>query len=145
MMNAVPPARRPRWMIVDDDSAVLALTEKIARRVTDLEIECFRAPEDALAAFEAEPDVFKFVITDLDMPGMSGLDLCACLRAMSPTLKVLLVTANDSLTEEEIAHKGFCGVVHKPFSVAVLETALKAAAGKSCGHGCGSASTLAKV
>jgi hypothetical protein len=58
---------------------------------------------------------------------------------------VLLVTANDSLSEEEIAHKGFCGIVHKPYSVVVLETALKAALAKCCGQNCGSTSTLTKV
>jgi CheY-like chemotaxis protein len=113
---------------------VLTLLQKLATRVTDAEIECFRAAQDALAAFEAQPNAFSLVLTDLDMPEMTGLQLCALLRAMSPKLKVLFVTANESLSGEAALHKGFCGVIRKPFSITELESALVAAMEKkNCG------------
>ncbi len=114
-------------MIVDDDRDVLMVLQKIAARVSDAEIECFRNSQDALAAFEATPGGFDFVMTDFDMPGMDGLELCGLLRAMAPGLKVLLVTASNAIAGEEIVKSGFCGIVRKPFQIPTLVSALVAA------------------
>jgi len=104
-----------RWMIVDDSEEILSLMCDIIARFSDVEIKCFSSPQNALAAFEAEPAAFEFVITDLEMPGMSGLELSSRLRAFSPSLKILLATGSEILSNEEAMQKGFCGLLRKPF------------------------------
>jgi len=118
---------RPRWMIVDDDRDILSLIHDIVARFSDVDVECFNSPRDAVTAFEAKPDAFEFVITDLEMPDMSGIELCHRLRALSPSLKILLSTGSEMLSDEEAVQKGFCGLLHKPFPLAALQHALEPA------------------
>ena len=118
---------RPRWMIVDDDRDILSLIRDIVARFGNVDVECFNSPQDALAAFEAEPGAFDFVITDLEMPGMSGIELSRHLRALSPSLRILLSTGSEILSDEEAAQKGFCGLLRKPFPLAALQNALEPA------------------
>ena len=116
-------------MIVDDDRETLLLLQKIATRFTDAEIECHRSPQAALASFEALPGGYEFVITDLEMPGLNGLELCRLFRTLAPSLKILLVTGAGARTATlaELVGMGFCGVVEKPFSIPALESALVSA------------------
>jgi CheY-like chemotaxis protein len=125
---------RPRWMIVDDDRDILSLIRDIVARFCNVDIECFNSPQDALAAFEAEPGAFEFVITDLEMPGMSGIELSRHLRALSPSLKILLSTGSEILSDEEAVQKGFCGLLRKPFPLAALQNALEPATLKFSQH-----------
>ena len=85
---------KARWMIVDDDADILYLLSHLAAQMTDAEIGCFSSPQEAVAAFAEAPDKFQFVITDLEMPGMDGIQLCRRLRAISPGIKVLLSTGS---------------------------------------------------
>ena len=113
-----------RWMIVDDSEEILSLMRDIIARFSDVEIKCFSSPQNALAAVQAEPEAFEFVITDLEMPGMSGLELSSRLRAFSPSLKILLATGSEILSNEEAMQKGFCGLLRKQFPFAALQQAL---------------------
>jgi CheY-like chemotaxis protein len=119
--------RRPRWMIVDDNQDILSLVRDIIARFSDVDVECFNSPQAALAVFEAEPDAFEFVITDLEMPDMSGIELCRRLRVFSPSLKILLSTGSEIISDEEAVQKGFCGLLRKPFPFAALQHALEPA------------------
>jgi CheY-like chemotaxis protein len=125
---------QPRWMIVDDDRDILSLIHDIVARFSDVDIECFNSPQDAFIAFEAEPGAFEFVITDLEMPGMSGIELCRRLRAFSPSLKILLSTGNEMMSDEEAMQKGFCSLLRKPFPLAALQHALEPATLKYSQH-----------
>lgn len=117
----------PRWMIVDDNEKMLSLLREIVSLISGTKVECFCVPEEALAAFAAEPDAFTLVITDFEMPGMDGGELCRRLHELRPSLKVLLATGSGSLSLEEAAQNGFCGMVHKPFAMTALQSALDTA------------------
>ena len=116
-----------RWMIVDDNEEILSLMEAIAGRLGGAAVECFNSPKAALAAFRAAPEKFSLVITDLEMPGMSGLEFCRELHEVSPAQKILLSTGSEILTDAQAAQNGFCGLLHKPFPFASLQRALGAA------------------
>jgi CheY-like chemotaxis protein len=120
-------AARPRCMIVDDNEEILLLMRDIVAQFSDAEIVCFNSPHAALASFAAVPEAVDFVITDLEMPGMSGIELAERLRKLSPSLKILLATGSEILTDDEASEKGFCGLLHKPFPFAALQRALAAA------------------
>ena len=114
----------PRWMIIDDNEEILSLMREIAAQFTNAEILCFNSPQAAVKAFESVPEEFELVITDFEMPLMSGLELCRRLIAISPAAKILLATGSGIISEEAAEHEGFCGLLHKPFPFEVLQRAL---------------------
>lgn len=129
MKNEAPPdttikaeasAARARWMVVDDDEGVRDLLAAVleARGVAD--VARFSSASEALAAFIAAPDEFQFVITDLDMPGMNGIELCRQLRALAPQLKIMLTSGNLAASADGAKRCGFCGMIAKPFPTAEL-------------------------
>jgi len=114
-------------MVVDDDREILSLIREIVGCFSNVEVECFHSPQEALAAFESRPGAFQLVITDLEMPEMSGIELCHHLRALTPSLKILLSTGSELLSDEEAVEVGFCGLLRKPFTLATLQNVLEAA------------------
>lgn len=83
-----------RVLVVDDDPHICSA---VARALVQLEIEVNTAPsgESALAAIAAEQP--NLVLTDMRMPGMSGLDLLRLLHERAPDLLVIMMTAHDDL------------------------------------------------
>src|SRR5882762_7545987 len=76
--------------LIDDDSAVLdSLQLYFARR--NVQTACFESAEALLAALDhgAEPDC---IVSDVRMPGMSGLDLVRRLNARRSIAPVILIT-----------------------------------------------------
>lgn len=118
---------RTRWMVVDDDESILQFVALLLAGLTDARICCFRSAAAALRAFTAAPDAYELVLTDLEMPGMSGIDLCRQLRARAPRLLILLATGAGLVTREEARRFGFCNLLHKPFPLVALRNALAAA------------------
>lgn len=118
---------RQRWMVVDDNKDILILMRSIIPHCVDVDIQCFHSPHAALAAFTSAPKAFDLVITDLEMPDMSGLELSRRLWKLSPSIKVLLSTGSEILTGTEARQKGFCGMLRKPFLIASLRRVLEAA------------------
>lgn len=113
-MNSLPTPKNRRWMLVDDDKNVLIFIQEIISRFGGIETECFESPYAALAAFTIDPDKFELVITDLEMPGMDGVELCHHLLKLKPDTKILLSTGSAAVTETFAARAGFCGLLHKP-------------------------------
>jgi len=103
-----------RVLVVDDDPGMrdgMALSLKRAGFIT----EQAKSGEDALRM--TRPGAFDAVVTDLRMIGMDGLQLTARLKALDPTLPVLLVTAFGSLdTAREAMRLGAFDYLSKPFS-----------------------------
>jgi YesN/AraC family two-component response regulator len=79
--------------------------------------------EQALKLFA--DNAFDLVMTDHAMPGMTGAQLAAELRALAPSVRVILATGYADLEEETAS-----GVprLSKPFSLADLEAAVAGAA-----------------
>ena len=126
--------RRPHWMLVDDDQMNLSLMGRLLRHYCEAEVECFRDSQDALAAFESAPDAFDLIVTDLQMPGMDGVELCRRMHSVSPPVKILLATGSGDVTVESATRAGFCGVLRKPFLVGALLGALEVATRRQPTH-----------
>ena len=121
------PVGRARWMVVDDDDSVRDFLACVLEMRGVADVSSFRSAGEALAAFSATPDQFQFVITDLDMPGMNGIELCRRLQAVSPQLKVVLATGNGAANEAGARLCGFAGLLAKPFPVAEIWRTVEAA------------------
>ncbi len=59
--------------------------------------------QDALLAFQADPDSFDLVITDMTMPKMTGLELTKQLFSIRPDLPIILATGFSELINEDKA------------------------------------------
>ncbi|MDH3621843.1 MAG: response regulator, partial [Gammaproteobacteria bacterium] len=80
--------------IVDDDQSVRWVLEK-ALKQADMETRSFERAEHLLEAIgESKPDV---LITDVRMPGMSGIALLERLRGSCPDLPIIVITAHSDL------------------------------------------------
>ena len=108
---------RPRWMLVDDNRAALEMLGRMLSFITEAEVCLFDSPTAAVAAFYAEPHRYEMVITDFDMPGMCGPELCHALRSLVANVPVILMTGNDCLSEAEARQEGFNGFLRKPFTL----------------------------
>jgi CheY-like chemotaxis protein len=122
--NATGAGKAARWMVVDDNRDILELLRAMLEQFHGGTVECFHSPQAALAAFAAAPDAYEVVITDFEMPGMDGLELCRRMRALAARLKIFLATGSGFFTEAAARHAGFCGLLNKPFPFGALQTAL---------------------
>lgn len=83
-----------RVLVVDDDPDVAELTRMIIMRRTGCEVRVLNEPSTVSAVVtEFRPDV---VVTDIEMPGMTGLALLGVLRQQQPGLPVVIMTAHPS-------------------------------------------------
>jgi two-component system response regulator HydG len=88
--GAVEPSK---ILVVDDDPAMVAL---IANRLrAQYDVRGTTSTDEALALLAAER--WHAVLTDLNMPGMSGLDLCKRIVEAWPDVPVVVLTAHGSL------------------------------------------------
>jgi LmbE family N-acetylglucosaminyl deacetylase/CheY-like chemotaxis protein len=84
-----------RVLVVDDDPDVALYTSTVLERRGGCEVRAITNPTLARAAVdEFRPDV---VVTDIEMPGMTGLQLIEQLRADQPGLPVIVMTAHVSV------------------------------------------------
>lgn len=82
---------------------------------------------DAYAALEAlEKGGFDLLITDLGMPGISGLDLAGVVHETYPQMPIALVTGwGVQLTQDELSSKGIRAVLPKPFHLKEVKALVK--------------------
>lgn len=128
--TGLPPVRprpRPRWLVVDDDEGVLGFLAALLETLGLAEVQRFNHPAAALAALAAAPDRCQLVITDLEMPGMNGIELCRRMRRVVPQLKIVLATGSCAVNEAGARCCGFIGLLNKPFPAADLWRTLSAA------------------
>ncbi len=93
---------KPIW-IVDDDQSIRFVLEKALGR-EQLPVRSFANPREVLAALDDdEPQV---LVSDIRMPGGSGLDLLAKVKERLPGLPVIIMTAYSDLDSAVSAFQG---------------------------------------
>jgi PAS domain S-box-containing protein len=112
-----PRGRGERILYVDDEEALVTLVTRLLTR-QGFEVRGFTRGEEALAALAAAPQDFDLVITDLNMPGTSGLELARQVLQRFPGLPVAVTSGY--LTDDlrgDAARLGVCEVIYKPNTV----------------------------
>ncbi|SPC13695.1 nitrogen regulation protein NR(I) [Cupriavidus taiwanensis] len=105
---------KPIW-IVDDDQSIRWVLEKALARESLLS-RSFTNVRDALAALEEDQP--QVLISDIRMPGGSGLDLLQAIKARHPGLPVIVMTAYSDLDSAVAAFQGGAfEYLAKPFDV----------------------------
>ena len=105
---------KPIW-IVDDDASIRWVLEKALAR-ENLETRSFANARDALAAFET--DTPQVLVSDIRMPGESGIDLLQAVKARHPGLPVIIITAFSDLDSAVASFQGGAfDYLAKPFDI----------------------------
>jgi CheY-like chemotaxis protein len=107
-----------RILVVDDDESVaFFLRESVAQLNPEYQVETAGSGEDALGQLEAGQS-YDLVITDLRLPGLSGLELIRYLRRVSPGTRTILITAfgSERIATEARRLKVY-RYITKPFSM----------------------------
>ena len=127
MINHNEQQSRRTILVVDDDPDILKLMA-MRLRAAGYDTISVSNGEAALAHIALNsPDL---VITDLRMPGMDGLSLFNAIRAIKPSIPVIIVTAHGSQVEALNAiQRGVFDFLTKPFDnkylLQQIETALR--------------------
>jgi DNA-binding NtrC family response regulator len=114
--------KKHKILIVDDDNLMkLAVAESL--ELCGYDIRAVDNGSDALALFKK--DKFHLVITDMRMPGMTGMDVLKGIKDLSSKTPVILITAYGTVsTAVEAMKAGAAEFIMKPFSLDDLESSV---------------------
>ena len=114
-----------RIVLVDDHPVVLDGYRTLLMRQPGFQV-CAMAGSAAEAVAAVEREHPQLVITDLTMPGRSGLDLIKDLAALDPELKILVISMHDeTLWAERVLKAGARGYLMKDSDSATVVTAAR--------------------
>lgn len=110
-------------LVVDDEPDMrIALTHALSH--SGYSVEGASSGLEALEKFEA--DKFSLIITDVKMPGMSGIEVLGKVKKRSPKIPVIMITAYGTINDAvEAMQEGASDYILKPFSTEILEAAIK--------------------
>jgi len=114
----------PGRILVIDDEPQITRALRAALTAQGYDVRSANLPDEALQVFrEWPPDL---VVTDLMMPGMSGVEVCRAIRAMAPTPILVLSVRDHERSKVEALDAGADDYVTKPFSVQELLARVRA-------------------
>jgi CheY-like chemotaxis protein len=115
--SRVAPAR---ILVVDDEPAVRRFVSD-ALRSSGYEVIGASTGREALTTIYGESHTPTLLLTDIEMPGMSGVELAARIRADRPGIRVILMTGREASAARARERAGLVeGVLLKPFGLAEL-------------------------
>ena len=119
-----------RILVVDDERANRVTLERILTREG---WEVVHAEDGRVALERVRADVFDVVLTDLKMPGMSGLELLRAIKSVAPTVEVAMMTAYGTVENAvEAMKEGAYDFISKPLKRhELVRTIRKALANRS--------------
>ncbi len=114
-----------RVLIVDDESEIADMLSIALERLGYATV-AVQDPLTALVAIEEDPYAFDTLLTDLQMPLMSGMELIRKARESAPHLRAILCTGNASgVTEAEVRSQGADALLFKPVEIQLLAKLLR--------------------
>ncbi len=109
--------------MVDDEASVRALVERVLTSA-GYRVEVAASGDAALACWAGSAEPFDLVLSDVVMPGLSGLELAAHLRTDDPGQRVRLMSG---FSEELLSREGVEAdrILTKPFNAEALLAAVR--------------------
>lgn len=117
--------KKPSILLIDDDDSLRRVME-FSLVEAGYTVRAAASGEEGVAAFEQ--NAFDAVITDITMPGMSGLDVLKTIRQADPGLPVIIITAYGTIESAvEAIRQGAVDYITKPFNRDEMRLALERA------------------
>jgi two-component system nitrogen regulation response regulator GlnG len=122
------PTTNEVW-VVDDDQSIRWVLDKALQKAQQ-PVKLFESAEDVLDALNSSQP--RVIVTDIRMPGMSGIELLAILRDQYPQIPIVIMTAYSDLDSAVSAYEGGAfEYLPKPFdtdeAVDIIERASQSA------------------
>ena len=118
------PSKKLRILIADDEAAVI-FSIRFALKSSDYWVETASDGEEALAKMASSPQFFDLVITDNNMPRVSGKELVATLRSNNFAGKIIVLSAHLSPEIRDVYDAMAVDLMMpKPFDVFELRRAI---------------------
>jgi DNA-binding NtrC family response regulator len=114
--NVKPVAK---LLIVDDESDIVQVL-KLGLQKNRFLVDAFTNPEEALQSFKSNAEAYCLVLSDVRMPGLSGIQLAKKVKEASPSVKVILMTSfeiRDSEFSKVFPSTQVDGFVQKPIGI----------------------------
>ena len=93
-MTTQPPTTM-RVLVIEDDPVATVFIESTLGAATGVEVVCTAEPTHALELVQSEN--FDVIVTDVELPGMSGLELLDEVRSRRPGIPVAVMTAHANI------------------------------------------------
>jgi two-component system cell cycle sensor histidine kinase/response regulator CckA len=81
-----------KLLIVDDEPEILQVLQ-IGLEQNGFLVDGFTNPEEALQSFKSNAEDFRLMLSDIRMPGLSGIQLAKKVKELNSDIKVVLMTA----------------------------------------------------
>ncbi len=105
---------KKKILLIDDDRLVRSSVQEVLTRA-GYDVVSFTNGQDAVDAFD--PDIFKLILCDMKMPGLSGIEVLKKIRSVSKTVPFIIMTAYGTIdTAVEAMQHGAYDFMEKPFS-----------------------------
>ena len=114
----------PSRILVIDDEPQITRVLRAALSAQGYDIRTANDPEEGLRVFKDWPP--DLVITDLMMPGMSGVEVCRAIRVQGPTPVLILSVREHERSKVEALDAGADDYVTKPFGIQELLARVRA-------------------
>ena len=103
-------------LIVDDEQPIVYYMANVLEQYGYL-VATSISSMHAYQLFINRPVDFDLVITDMGMPGMTGLELATELKKIRPSIPIVLCTGySEHVTNDNFKEKGLAGFIAKPFN-----------------------------
>ena len=111
-------------LYIDDDDVMGVMVERLLQRL-GYAVTCLHDPARAIEVVRMAPRAFDVVVTDLNMPELSGLDVARALHRIRADLPVIISSGNlpDQL-QNEAREAGVRALVHKQYTLEELGTVI---------------------
>ena len=119
--------RSLKILVVDDQQSMRGMARQCLKRIGIVQVSLAATGNVALELMRSQP--FDVVISDLNMPGMSGLDLAAATRAHPVLRSIPIFVATSAVYCEGLDRTNLDGVIPKPFSVKAMKATLESVIG----------------
>ncbi len=118
-----------RVLVVDDDQDSRDLLGTLLQK-RGFTVETAGSGPECLQALDGQEAASVIVLTDVEMPGMSGLELCGVLRERYPNVIAVVMSGRATDSVAALAkERGAFTFLPKPIGVKVLERVLREAMG----------------
>ena len=119
-MNSEALPTDEKVLLIVDDEPLMVDFFKQAMSKRGLKVFGSASGAEALALIESGEHGIELVVSDMSMPGMSGVELANRLMEIDPKLPILIATGHDTTTAQIGAPPNVIEVIRKPYQARAL-------------------------